>query len=280
VATDSVYLDAIWAALAKIQSFDESRPLEILVRVAYDASAGDGVYTHESVSVVPLCVVYGRQWVCDLAEGQRWEDQMPWDVNLCARRDEPPRAVSDGGDKPGVPRLEIEADLRELDEETRTQVRELLGDPAAAAAAPQEVREAMLSRLNQEDDRFRVNLVDLAPFAVNERHRELPDKRSDIRVVRRQFLLNLALRRMMGGTLHIDDDMVRHAFPRYRGGSSRKSLASQFVGAVPGQRHKGLGPLFGEPKEEKGYAQFIHDKKTSSYRLGLDRCLLVLRLRL
>jgi hypothetical protein len=293
IATDPVHMKAILRALREFLGLDESLPLEILVKATFQDRLRQGVYWHGAVTAVPLCIVYNRQWAYDLVGDRRWRDQRPWDVSLGARREEPACELR-SGEALGLPRLEIEADLRELDQEARALIREILLC-RERAKADAEARERVLGWLTAEADRARIVLLDQPRLAVAERYQELPDRKSEIRMLRKQFLMHLAVHRILGTTFRYDDDSVRAYFPRFEGRPAGKSHASQWVAAVACRMHEGFLQLVGPPEAVKGYAppsahgspelpagyvSIPHSKRNRSYRLCLHRCSLVLRLRL
>ena len=112
VATDPWYLDLIWSALHEIDDFDETLPIEILVRSIYKPQQSQHIYALENITLEPLAIVYDRRWVYDLVEGKGWTDQLPWDVRLRMSDEEPPAHMDEADDDPPIPRLEVEVDLR------------------------------------------------------------------------------------------------------------------------------------------------------------------------
>jgi hypothetical protein len=284
VATDRLCLDGVWEAVRDIDDFDESLPLEILVRATFEDGRGANVLAVDAVRAEPLFAVYNRQWICALGNGRRWHDQLPWDLHVEARGDDPMRAVATGEVPATLPRLEIEADLRGIDCGLVPSARRLLGKPAAhgGPALPQasaaEV-DAFFGEVSAEADRFRVVLVERTPFGVGERRMELPRGRSDIRLVRKQFLLLLAFGRLLGCGLEVRESTIRRHFPKFRTGASGAQLERKFIGDVRGKMRDGFEPLLGEKSKPKDYVSFPCNRRERRYDLGLERCALVVRLR-
>ncbi len=281
VVTNTVALDAVWDAVKRLPAFDESRPLEILVKATFHDHARQEVYSDDTVHAVPLLLVYDRQWVYDLVNGREWVDQMPWQVHLKVRGDEVPSVAR--GAVHERPRLEIEADLRHAAPEFRDLARTLfLSDaPPPAIGAPDAELDALLALLGPEVDRFRVFLVDEGPFASStERRQELPRGHSRIRKLRKQFLVHLALRRVRNRRLRCDEASIRRYFPDFEPGECAKPFASRFIGAVPGRMREGFDPLLGEAKHRRDLVSIEYARRQMDYALHLERAVMVLRLRL
>jgi hypothetical protein len=288
VATERVYLDAIWAAVTQIDGFDEAQPLEILVQSMFKPKQNQ-VYAIENIAAEPLAVVYSRRWAYDLNERRRWKDQLPWDINLLIEEDAPARAVVWPEHDPPVPRLEIQADLRGLDDATRRLCRDVLPGgngvpigkaPARQRSSPEAARRLLLDRLTAKSDLFHIELVDTAPWATKVRSTELPDKgHTPIRRQRKQFLTHLALGRALGEAFRCDDNSVRRVFPQFKLGASAKSLASQFIGSVVGRMRDGFRPLLGDAGRDREYVEIEHSRKDRTYTLRLNRAALMLKFR-
>ncbi len=280
VVTSSMALDAVWDAVDHLPAFDESRPLEILVKAAFHDHARQQVYSVDTVQATPLALVYDRQWVFDLVNAREWVDQLPWPVHLKVRGDE--AAVVARGAVRERPRLEIEADLRQAAPGFRQLVRTLFlsGVPAPPLGAPDADLDALLTALAPELDRFRVCLVDEGPFASSaERRQELPRGHSRIRKLRKQFLVHLALRRVRNRRLRCDEASIRRYFPDFEPGECAKPFASQFIGAVPGRMREGFDALFGEAKHPRDLVRIEYARRQMDYALHLERAVLVVRLR-
>lgn len=280
VATSVVALDAVWEAVRQLPAFDESRPLEILVRAVFHDHARQEVYSIDTVHATPLLLVYDRQWVFDLVNARQWVDQLPWQVHLRLRGDE--AAVRVDAAVRERPRLEIEADLHHADRAFRELARTLFLSPAPppSIALPDPDLDALLSALGPELDRFRVFLVDEPPFAsTTERKVELPRGHTRIRKLRKQFLVHLALRRARNRRLRCDEASIRRYFPDFEPGESAKPFASQFIGAVPGRMREGFDALLGEAKHPKDLVRIEYARRQMDYALQLERAVLVLRLR-
>ena len=284
VVTSPAALDAIWEAVLQLSAFDESRPLEILVRASFTDEAGHGVYSVDAVQAMPILAVYDRQWTFDLAGGRRWTDQMPWDVHVRMRGDEPPASVGPGADASERPRLEIEADLRHAEAAFRRHCVALFASLAdgygSIPFSTDPLLEAVLEGLAAELDRFRVLLVDDAPFSSSERQTELPQGQSRIRKVRKHFLVHLALCRLRGRRFRCEPAALRRYFPDFEGGASAKPFEKQFIGAVPGRMREGFEPLLGEAVRPKDHVRIDYERRQLDYALRLERASLVVRLRL
>lgn len=287
VATNTHSLDAIWDAVSRLPSFDETLPLEILVHATFHDDHREGVFSLNDVSAVPLFVVHNRQWIFDLSQDNRWVDQLPWEVHRWACRDAAACAVEPGAPPSGLPRLEIEVDLREATSKLRKLARKVFsagsGSNGVEAPPPPSAEQSRLLRdLVAETDRFRIVLVDEAPFASDEKHLELPQgNRSHIRTMRKQFFLHMALCRMLGCGFQCDEESIRTHFPRFEGGQSAKAFSSQFVGSVPGKlREGGFEALLGTARSPRGYLRIDYSKKHHTYAMRLERSSLVVKFRL
>lgn len=281
VATSTVALDAVWDAVRRLPDFDESRPLEVLVRATFHDEAGQCVYSVDAVQATPLLVVYDRQWVFDLNGTRQWHDQLPWPVHLVMRGDEWPIPVE--GVVTDRPRLELEADLRGADEEFRERCRALFGAPLESippVTVPDVALERVLEMLPRWIDRFQLALVEEPPLSSQGRRLEIPRGHSRIRKLRKLFLVHLILRRLRARRLHVDEAAVHRFFPDFRGGESAKPFVSQFIGAVPSRLREGFEALLGEASRPKEHVRIEYGRREAAYALHLDRATQVVRLRL
>ena len=235
VGTTAHQLQAIWDAVTEIDDYNESLPLEIVVRTDFDPRLTHGVYTMEAIEVTPLSVVYNRKWAWNLAEGGPWVDQEPWDLIL----------QDWGGDGASVPagsRLEMEADLRSLDSKTRDLCRRLIG--GGVNGVHEEAKSRLLKTLTRMSDRF--SMV----FYEKKYGRSvwpLPDGNSDIRLMRKQFLVHIILSHFMGRQLHCTDEEINAYFPGFRKWVHEgESPAGKFIQMVKGRMSEGFQPLLGK----------------------------------
>lgn len=296
-ATSDISLAAIWDAVSQLGSFDESLPLEILVRATFHDDLRQGVFVPDAVAAVPLNVVYGRQWIFDLEEGRRWRDQLPWDVVRVARAEEASRSVESDDEPCGMPRVEIEADLRDASPELRKLGRECLRNGRAPVARPGLNHVRFLREVAAAADRFRVTLIDELPSGANARHVDLPHGRSDIRSLRKHFFVHLAFCRMFGFGFHCGEEDIRTYFPEFGLGRSKKTFTAKFVSDVASKMRGegGFGPVLGEPNngrrgrlpgsaenpdKDKGYMWIQHSRKDHTYTLKLENSSLLVKLRL
>lgn len=286
VVTNDISLTAIDDALRKLDGYNETQTLEIIVRAKFHDDLHDVVYSLESIRAQPLLAVFNRQWVFDLAEGQRWKDQMPWDLHLCARGGEAPLPVTDGGDSCGLPRVELEADLRQAGAKLRKRVRNvLLGqefrpavDPTAPSAPSGEERR-LLRELVELADLFRIVLVREAPISHAERHEEIHPGSSPIRRARKQFFIHLALCRILGCALPVDQDMIREHFPGFSNGNADEKLRKRFLLGVPGKMRDAFGKILGPFRAPRDFLSIQFTKTSGVYVMQMKRAGLVLKLR-
>jgi hypothetical protein len=268
-ATDPVYLKPVWEAVDRLPQFDEALPLEILVKATFHDDHEEGVYAHDDVIVTPLALVYDRRWVHDSAT-DTWRDQGPWAVELWARRGELPRALQPGETASHVPRLEIEADLADLDDEEKKLVHRVF------AADPKGRRvhdvDRVLLRLVTEPGRCRVD------FVTARKYRELPERSNESRRRRKAFVVHLALCRLLGIGLSYEEAAIRRYYPEFPAPSGKKTLTAAFKYEMRTRIDRGFAlPFTG--KGEKPCE--IHDsKETRTFELRLATCAAVLRLRL
>jgi hypothetical protein len=279
-ATDVTILEKIWKRVPELEHFDESRPLEILVRVRFHDEHRQGVHSADTVSVTPWCIVHDRQWVYDLQGGAGWRDQLPWDVHVVARFEEGARPVDAGWAPNGTARLELEADLRDADPRVHAAFREAFGvrrGPVRDAAGV----ERMLESLVTEGDRFHLFLADRAPAAPHgERRIELGGGASRIRILRERLLVLLVLCRALSRPFPCDEAAVRRYFPEFERGRSKKTLEGKFISDVPGKFLETFPALFGaDAKHRKHHVRVPYARVERSYRLRLDQAALVVKIR-
>lgn len=284
VATDDVLLDAVRAAIAQMHNFDPALPLEILVRAKFNDVTGEGVYTMRDVTAAPVMAVYNRTWVHDLAPQGRWRNRLPWDVVRYAAKDAPAAALADAEDVP-MPRVEIEADLRQANG-LREVARELLAAkpagvngaaPAAVTAREAELLEQMMGAI----DLFRIEFVQPGPAGFGEMRTELPTApASTIRTVRKQFFVQLALCRLLGRGFAKEETNVRAQFPLFTTGAPDAEYLKRFVGLVPGRMRDGFLPLLGAASKPRGHVHIDFDRRQQTYALRLGTGSLVWKVRL
>jgi hypothetical protein len=276
-------LNAIWDAVNKLEpAFDESLPLEILVRATFYDQLKDGVYAIDSITAVPLFVVYNRQWIFDLTGDRRWVDQLPWDIHRIARKEDPPEDASSDGPG-GLPRVEIEANLRDLDPKVRKLAEELLTKRVEpidtdAPPPPNARQKKLLRALVTDVNLFRMVLVGVK-FTALGNEAILPQGRTRIRILRKQFFLHLALCRMLGCGFRCNEAAIRAYFPKFRSETTGKKFTTKFVGSVPGRMREGFEALLGPAANPMDYIHIDYARTEQTYSLRLEKASLVLRLR-
>jgi len=284
VATDDLLLEAVRNAIKQIPHFDGTLPMEILVHATFDDVAGEGVYTMRDVNAVPVLVVYDRRWVHGLQPGDRWRDQLPWDVVRSAVKDAAATELSSAADAP-LPRVEIEADLRSANG-AREVAREFLAATphrtnGSAPPSPSSREERLLGELMDAIQHFRIELVQEGPAGRGEKRTELPTGQlTRIRTIRKQFFVQLALLRLLGRGFHRSEEAVRTQFPMFGAGLADDVYLKRFVGSVPGRMREGFFPLFGEAARPRDHLQIDFDRKAESYTIRLGTVALVLKVRL
>ncbi len=286
VVTTKVYLEAIQEAVKRLENYNDSLPLEILIRSNFTPDRRRDVYALETITAVPLAIVYNRQWVYDLVGEQRWVDQLPWDTELCVVGEGDALSLSfPTGDGP-LPRLELRADLRAADARTRQLCRRVFafasgrGRRVKQQPASEEEQTRLLEFLTSQADRFAMQLVHEAPHGAAVRVEDLPEGSTRAQRLRKQFLLHLALCRALNRPYLCDEESIARFFPQFEPGASNKSIPSQFIGSVRGKLHRGFETLLGSDRKPRNYVSLDFDKKLRAYRLRLDRLALVIRLRL
>lgn len=283
VATDNISLEAIWDAVRLLPEFDETAPLEILVRTTVEDERKLGVYGMGGLKAVPLFAVYDRQWVYDLSQGSdgRWKDQLPWDVHVWARGDGLAQRVDAGKLPDSLPRLEIEADLAQAEGDLKDLCRRTFENGPENGQRDKAQLDELLRRFSAEAEGLRVVLVDKLPFAHRERVQDLPEGGSGIRAVRKQFFVHLALGRFVDRTFRCTEESVRRCFPRFSEElCTAPDVAAAFIGRVPGRLREGFEPALGEARAPKGYLRVEYSRKSREYRMCLERSSLVLKVRL
>jgi len=284
VATDKAYLDALWLKLNQLDGFDDAQPIEILVKATFRPGQNQGIYALENISATPLAIVYNRQWVFHLIDDPNWTNQVPWDIHLLVEEEDAPTAVVKDEYDPPVPRLELQADLGKLDPEIRTLCRELLqyenGHPTRKRPNRDKARR-LLEQLAAKYDLFRIELVHLSQTGNTVKRTKLPDQASSsMRRLRKQFMVHLALGRILGGGVRCDDESVRRHFPSLARRDSNQSPANQLMNSIRGKISDGFGPLFGRAAKTEDYMEIDFSKSDNTYSLRLDRAALVVKLRL
>jgi hypothetical protein len=285
VATDDVLLGVVSDAIASIPQFDETLPVEILVHATFDDVTGEGVYTMREVNAVPVRVVYNRRWEHRLKPTDRWRDQLPWDVVRVAAKEAPAAELSAAEDVP-LPRVEVEADLRDFPA-VRDAMTRFLAQPRSgvngSAALPSPVPEetAPLGELTKAVDLFRIELVQVGPAGRGEKRTELPTgSLSVIRTVRKQFFLELVFCRLLGRAFLRDEAAVRARFPMFGVDLPADRYLTRFVGSVPGRMREGFLPLFGEASRPRDFLRIDFDRRQRKYAIRLGTATLVLKVRL
>ena len=284
VATTPAYLEEFWEEVSRIERFDPAAPLEILVRTTFDPSTGQEVYALDTIEAKPIQIVYNRTWINHIGQ-RRWINAEPYDISLEILAEEQGTAASSGIPARPGPYLEVEADLRRLDAETRQLCRELL-DPdqvavSRSAAGENRSGDLLLDRLTAASNLFGVRLHEASAWGTD-RVETLPDGTSEIRYLRQRFLVILVLCHLLGTLFVCRDSEIRKRFPefcrrRYR---DSRPLTERFTSTISGRMREGFLPLFGGSKKPRQYMQILFDRKTRSYSLRLERMRLVANFRI
>jgi hypothetical protein len=283
VATSPEHLDAIWNAVSDLEAFDESVPLEILVKSTYYPASEHRVYGLEGVQAEPLEIVYGNRWAYGLEDGHNWIDQLPWDFELWVLGEDPPRKIRPGRKDCPWPRLEIRADLNEADRSIRSLCRKvLLAGSGRRARKPLKEEDVvrLLEFLTKRSDAFDVELVDKRPWAKTVRAVSLPKGQpGEARRLRKQFMLHLALCRAFERGFRCDEQSIRRFFPKFKPGGSRKSPVEQFQSVVRGRLQQDFEKLLVAAGDREPYIQIEYKRRLKTYEMRLHRAALVLKLR-
>jgi hypothetical protein len=288
--TDPALLALIWEARRQLGPVKDSFPLEILVEAVFHPDLSDGVYAFEAIDATPLCVVFNRHWIFDLAHEQEseWRDQRPWNVNLVVKGHRAPVPVPDRDFRPPVPRLELRLDLGDLDQRSRQLCRALLVEtggvrPARSAGVRTDQRRAtkLLELLAAESDRLPLSLLESPPRGAGAvKEKPLPEGMTFIRRERKRFIVILILCRLLGIAFRNDNKSVQRFFPDFARDLGNRDLPQQLRNRIRGKIGEGFEPLFGETKlKPKSYIQIDHDRKDRTYELRLDQITLVVRIR-
>jgi hypothetical protein len=285
VVTTPGLLSAIWDAVRKIESFDDSLPLEILVRTTFHPDLSSGVYAFEAINATPLTIVLNRQWVYDLNEDRQWRDQGPWDVSLLVKGDDPAARVAGATFNPPVPRLEVQANLKDLDPRIQAACRGLPSDMDAISTPVdrrRRKREAgrLLEALTRESDRFRMDLVETTPIGGRVKETRLPQRPSPPRRRRKKYLVHLILCRILGTSFRCDEASLKKFFPEVVREAGRRDPMKLFTKSVSGKLREGFRPLFERMRKPTDYLQIEYSRKAGTYELRLDELALVVRMRL
>jgi hypothetical protein len=279
VLTSKILMDAIWGVVNTLKAFEDSHLLEILVETTFDRSQNNGVYSLEAIAVRPLAVVCDKRWIHTLNIGERWTDQLPWDIHLWVRGEEPPHKVVGPAPNYPVPRLEVRADLSGTAVKTRKLARKLFAEPGRRQPVVSDAdRRELLERLTDRVDLFDLELA----YSSNNigRATMLPEGRGGNKRLYKQFILHLALCRVLGLTFQREEQAIRRLFPDFKTGASGRSFTSQFSAAVTGKIRRGFLRLFGPANDPTEYVALEFNGSPPSYELRLIRLTLVLKLRL
>jgi hypothetical protein len=275
-ATDPLYLMGVWDAVGELEVFDESVPLEMLVKATFHDDGGEGVYAHDDVMITPLHVVYDRRWIHDLGASDRWRDQGPWDVHLCVQGRGRPQALRPGTRLRSATVLEVEADLTELGKAARERVRSAFAsaDGKTRGGAAAEEAGSVVEMLVDQAERFETSLVD------GQEPAKLPEGDSENRGVRKKFFVHLVLCRMLGIGVPCDAATVRRCYPELNGQLSDAQLEAAFKLKVRGRMERGFRPVFASRGTAGRRAVINLSGTPQTYQLRLETAALVLRLRL
>ncbi|MGQ0720970.1 MAG: hypothetical protein ACT4PE_05260 [Candidatus Eiseniibacteriota bacterium] len=275
-ATDPIYLKQVWDAVSELDVFDESVPLEILVKATFHDDGDEGVYAHDDVIVTPMQVVYDRRWIYDLGARDRWRDQGPWDVQLAVEGRGRPQVLRPGTGPRNAASLELEADLSELGQAARERVRRVFAVPDGKARVGVMATEAasVVETLVAEAERFGAGLVD------GQEYTRLPERGAESRDVRKKFVVHLALCRMLGIGVPCDAAAIRRCYPELSGKLSDAELEGAFKLQVRGRIERGFGAVFANRGGAGPCAVIELSRRSQIYQLRLEAAALVLRLRL
>ena len=285
VATSRAYLEELWQAVTTLHDYDPSLPIEILIQAKFDPRDTGGVFEMNAIEVRPISIVYNKKWIFDL-EKRIWIDQEPCDLYVVLQGSEirfhrPPHTPS-----LSEPWLDIEIDARTLPSETRRLCHSVLRRRilSSAGRAGSAARERLLERLTASSDLFMMSLHEVTKWRGRRIYR-LPEGHAEVRMLRKRFLVHLALCRLLGAEFSCTRERLRKLFPEFLKTPSRdrRDLSTRFSSRIARRLLDGFTPLFemdtGEGIITKDYLHILHDKKTRSYRLSLHSLTVVLRFR-
>ena len=283
VATTPSYLAAIRKAVATIEDYDPSRSLEVLVRSTFDPSLHQEVYAPEAIVTEIVNIVYDGTGIYD-KKRRVWLDHEPYDLVLEAGPGISWPFARKRDDGKG-PLLEVTADLRALDAETREMCRKQLSgysdDIGGPARSHNGLRQTLLSRLTMASDLFRLCLHDVDRHGPRGRI-VLPKGGSEIRLLRKQYLVHLILCHFLGTRLRCSDAYLRRHLPEVsrRARKHGRSASKEFIATVHGRMREGFLSLLGETGAPKQYLTLLRDPADRTYRLRLQFLRIEARLRL
>ena len=282
VATNRVYLDEVWKKIRQISGFDPTLPLEILVRTTFEPRPDRSVYSIDRIAVEPLAVVYDRRLCFDLANGREWFDQLPWSLQIVARGNRK-FTTADESDLATEPRLEMLADLQELDHRDRELCREAFTPRRTRVSKrlSSRARKGLIGRLGTRPDLFQLRIIDSSQERPSiPGSAPLPDKKlTALRRLGKKFLVHLILCRLLGGRFPYDDASIRRAFPEFHPKSRKSTRSGYFATQVRGKLRDGCQPLLGRVAQSPGYVEICCDKEAQTYELRLEKAVLVVKLR-
>jgi hypothetical protein len=290
VATDPVYLDAFRVAIEKLEGYDEAALLEILVRGVFDADE-DRIYSLDRVRAEPLAMSYNAQWIFDFRGGLEWRDGLPWDIHIGVGVDRPPMPVPGSFRDSVLPRLELRADFRDHEGELGRMCRELLGGEMTSGGEselrPAEAVAPLIEALIAESERFDVELWEPSRGGAPPSVRNLPvGSASRIRSLRKRFVLQLLLSRLLNCPFRVSAESIRRNYPDFRRDlvgttpeERDRELERKFIGQIAGRLGEGFGPLVTSSLRSRPYLSRRLDRATRTYSVRLERGLVVLKMR-
>ncbi len=281
-ATTPALIKAVRSALAKLEGYDESRPLEILVQTSFEPTNGTRPYTANDVSAGVIGMAYDRQWAYDFTGSSEWIDQLPWDFAFEVTGDKPPVDLGkDLRDLP-VPRLEIEAEPTRQDVSDPALCKLLFSSIAAKGKSENRPGAAAVRKCLEEltlcSDRVRMTVV--TRLGGPERRHRVPVTPSPPRLSRKRYLWHLVLCRLVGRSMKRDEATIRRILPQFGSPEDKKDLVGQFTSSINGKLRDGFKPLLGTKARPKHFICTRLDRKAGAYELYLEDAALVVKLRL
>jgi hypothetical protein len=262
--TNPDLLGAAWSAVEEIQAsgrFDDSASIEILVQGTYQPERNWESYDPHAIHVIPLAVVYNRNWIFRLDSRQGWIDQRPYDVVIELRGRGLPRMVQ--GDIEEVPRLEIVGGPEGFDARTAKLCRLILTSPLGAQRSEEGALRALLEAVTRASDTFKIVLVEDVGYGTVRRI-QLPRKESEGCRIRKKFLIHLVFARILGLPLERRAALLRHYFPDYKTDLSDTDLESHYTRQVRGKFSENFPELIGHRWEgtRRIHVEFSRNRKT------------------
>jgi len=245
VAANPNYLNVFHDSLHKLSGYDDSLPLEILVRGVFRPE-DEPIYSLDRIEAEPIAMIYNREWVYDFKGG--WRDYIPWTIRLGIASDGhvspvPPESHDD------VPRLELKLDLRRDRGPLPELCRRVLIDGVAKRRPPSTADASrLIQELSLESERCTLELW-RSDLGGQPRCQTLPEPRGGKRDLNKRFLIQLLVGRFLGQPVRVAHQEIVGCYPTLRPMVERdgpQRVEHYFVRQIAGKWRDGMEALLGD----------------------------------